>query len=114
MPITNALRAHLLAARLAGPVATTREQSLRSYRLFAARDPRATLGLTPERAWHERDLLRLMADRCGVSGDPAHVSGGDVIDPERTLSSLDAFAERLGAAVGGGLPCCSEPGIRTG
>lgn len=97
---TDALRTHLLAARLAGPVATTREQSLRSYRLFAARDPRATLGLTPERAWCERDLLRLMADRCGVSGDPAHVSGGDVIDPERTLSSLDAFAERLGAAAG--------------
>ncbi|MET4923140.1 phosphatase [Streptomyces sp. PSRA5] len=97
---TGTLRAHLLAARLAGPVATTREQSLRSYRLFAVRDPRATLGLTPERAWCERELLRLMADRCGVSGDPAHVSGGDVIDPERTLSSLDAFAERLGAAAG--------------
>lgn len=97
---TGTLRAHLLAARLAGPVATTREQSLRSYRLFAARDPRATLGLSPERAWCERDLLRLMADRCGVSGDPAHVLGGDVIDPERTLSSLDAFAERLGAAAG--------------
>lgn len=97
---TGTLRAHLLAARLAGPVATTREQSLRSYRLFAVRDPRATLGLTPERDWCERDLLRLMAERCGVSGDPAHVTGGDVIDPERTLSSLDAFAQRLGDAAG--------------
>ncbi|NEA18490.1 phosphatase [Streptomyces halstedii] len=95
---TGALRAHLLAARLAGPVATTRETSLRSYRLFAARDPRVLLGLDPERAWAEGDLLRLMADRCGVSDDPGRVSGPDVIDPERTLAALDAFAERLAGA----------------
>lgn len=81
-------------------MATNREDSLRSYRLFAAHDPRATLGLRPEQPWPERDVLRLMADRCGVSGDPAEVSGGDVIDPERTLSGLDAFAGRLRAAAG--------------
>ncbi|MFG3286466.1 phosphatase [Streptomyces sp. NPDC048111] len=92
----GALRAHLLAARLAGPVATSREVSLRSYRLFAARDPRVMLGLDPERGWDERDLLRLMAEKCGVSDDPGHVSGPDVIDPERTLAALDAFAGRLG------------------
>lgn len=92
---TGALRAHLLAARLAGPVATPRETSLRSYRLFAARDPRVMLGLAPERAWGEGELLRLMAERCGVSADPAHVSGPDAIDPERTVAALDAFAERL-------------------
>ncbi|MFE4217037.1 phosphatase [Streptomyces sp. NPDC056844] len=95
---TGALRAHLLAARLAGPVATPRETSLRSYRLFAARDPRVLLGLDPDRAWGERDLLRLMADKCGVSNDPDHVSGPDVIDPERTLVALEAFAERLAGA----------------
>ncbi|MEU9101783.1 phosphatase [Streptomyces sp. NPDC048361] len=96
----GALRAHLLAARLAGPVATSREESLRSYRLFAARDPRVTLGLDPEWGWGERDLLRLMADKCGVSDDPGHVSGPDVIDPERTLAGLDAFAARLGEVAG--------------
>ncbi|MEU1123937.1 phosphatase [Streptomyces sp. NPDC005899] len=95
---TGALRAHLLAARLAGPVATSREDSLRSYRLFAVGDPRVTLGLAPERPWGERDLLRLMADRCGVSDDPGHVSGLDVIDPERTVAGLDAFARRLAYA----------------
>ncbi|MEV7835222.1 phosphatase [Streptomyces subrutilus] len=101
---TAALRAHLLAARLAGPVATSREASLRSYRLFAARDPRVLLGLDPVRPWGEGDLLRLMADRCGVSADPAHVSGPDVIDPERTVEALEAFAGRLGAAVRVGSP----------
>lgn len=93
----GALRTHLLAARLAGPVATSREESLRSYRLFAARDPRVLIGLDPEWTWRQRDLLGLMADRCGVSADPQCVTGCDVIDPERTLVALDAFAERLSA-----------------
>ncbi|WP_274561234.1 phosphatase [Streptomyces spiramyceticus] len=101
---TGALRAHLLAARLAGPVATSREQSLRSYRLFAARDPRVLLGLDPEQAWGARDVMALMADKCGVSGDPQCVSGADVIDPERTLAGLDAFAGRLADAAARRVP----------
>lgn len=92
------LRAHLLAARLAGPVSTTREESLRRYRLFAARDPRALIGIDPEGDWSQRDLIGLMADRCGVSADPRCTTGHDVIDPDRTLAALDAFADRLGAA----------------
>ncbi|MET9518492.1 phosphatase [Streptomyces sp. NPDC002994] len=101
---TGALRAHLLAARLAGTVATSREQSLRSYRLFAARDPRVLLGLDPEWAWDEREVMALMAERCGVSDDPGMVSGADVIDPERTLAALEAFAGRLGEAAARRLP----------
>ncbi|MGW6404907.1 phosphatase [Streptomyces sp. NPDC055134] len=101
---TGALRAHLLAAHLAGPVATFREVSLRSYRLFAARDPRILLGLDPEWSWGQRDLLALMADKCGVSSDPGDTSGCDVIDPERTLAALDAFAKRLGEAARGRAP----------
>ncbi len=92
------LRAHLVGARLAGTVATSREKSLRSYRLFAARDPRLLLGIDPEGSWKQQDLIELMADRCGVSADSRRTSGQDVIDPERTLAALDAFAERLGDA----------------
>jgi hypothetical protein len=94
----DALRAHLVGARLAGTVATPREESLRSYRLFAARDPRVLLGLDPEGAWSQRDVIELMADRCGVPADHRWTSGQDVIDPERTLAALDAFAERLAEA----------------
>lgn len=94
----GALRAHLVAARLAGPVATLREKSLRSYALFAARDPRQTLGVDPEGAWRLGDLLALMAERCGVSPDPSHTSGEDVIDPDCTVAALDAFADRLAQA----------------
>ena len=101
---TGALRAHLLAARLAGPVATSREESLRSYRLLAARDPRVTLGLDPEWGWGERDLLKLMSDKCGVSADPDHRAGPDVIDPELTLAALEAFAGRLAEAVAQRVP----------
>ncbi len=96
----GALRAHLLAARLAGVVATSREESLRSYRLFAARDPRVLIGIDPERGWGMRELIGLMAERCGVSADPGHVSGHDVIDPGLTLAALDAFAERLAEVAG--------------
>jgi hypothetical protein len=45
-----------------------------------------------------------MADKCGVSADPGHTSGHDVIDPERTLEALDAFAERLAAVAARGGP----------
>ncbi|WP_029383807.1 phosphatase [Streptomyces leeuwenhoekii] len=98
MPTSAALRAHLLATRLAGVVATTREASLRSYRLFAARDPGALMGLDPEGAWGPEELLALMARSCGVLDDPQHTSGQDVIDPDLTLAGLDAFADRLAAA----------------
>jgi Phosphatase len=88
----------LVAARLAGVVGTSREESLRSYRLFAARDPRVLLGLDPVGDWGVGELVGLMAEKCGVSADPGCVSGRDVIDPERTLSGLDAFADRVGEA----------------
>ncbi|NGN67863.1 hypothetical protein G5C51_28670 [Streptomyces sp. A7024] len=89
------LRAHLLAHRIAGPVATTREGALRRYHLFAARDPRALLGLEPERDWTVRDLLGLMAEATGTSADPGHISGPVEIDPDLTIAALDAFADRL-------------------
>lgn len=92
------LRAHLLASRLAGTTATSREKSLRRYRLFAARDPRALIGLEPEREWPVPALLALMAETCGVSADAATVTGHDTIDPERTIAALDAFADRLRSA----------------
>ncbi len=94
----RALRAYLLAARLAGPVATSREESLRSYRLFAERDPRYLIGLDPCGSWTPEELLRLMAQRCGVSPDPDYREGPDAIDPDRTLAGLDAFAVRIAAA----------------
>ncbi|MFF4899975.1 phosphatase [Streptomyces sp. NPDC001068] len=90
------LRDYLVAVGLAGVVGSARERSLRRYRLFAARDPRVLIGIDPQGDWTERELVRLMASRCGVSDDPRCVSGHDVIDPELTVVALDAFAERVG------------------
>ena len=81
-----------------------REGSLRSYRMFAERDPRQTLGLDPEGDWGVAELLKLMADRCGVSADPGNTSGQDVIDPDCTVAALDAFAERLARAAHDRIP----------
>lgn len=49
-------------------------------------------------------MIDLMSEKCGVSADPGHRSGRDVIDPELTLLALDAFAERLAAAAERGAP----------
>ncbi|MFF9779716.1 phosphatase [Streptomyces sp. NPDC013978] len=98
----GALREHLVGSGLAGRVATGREVSLRSYRLFAARDPRFLIGIDPEMPWRQRDVLALMAEKCGVSADPGCTSGQDVIDPELTVRALDRFAERLGAVARSG------------
>ncbi|MFH8403144.1 phosphatase [Streptomyces sp. NPDC018019] len=93
-----ALKAYLVRVRLAGTIATSREKSLTRYRLFAAGDPRALIGLEPANDWSVGEVLRVMAEQCGVSADPGHTSGPDSIDPDRTLAGLDAFADRLGAA----------------
>ncbi|MFF9677711.1 phosphatase, partial [Streptomyces eurythermus] len=98
MVTADRLRAHLLHSGLAGVVGTAREESLRSYRLFAARDPRVLIGLDPAGAWGEREVLALMAERCGVAADPGRTSGPEVIDPERTLAALDACARLLAEA----------------
>ncbi|MEV4433736.1 phosphatase [Streptomyces sp. NPDC049555] len=98
------LIAHLLATGIAGRVATSREGSLARYRRFAARDPRVLIGLEPEYDWRFADLLRLMGQRCGVSVDPRETSGQDVIDPDRTMVALDAFADRLATVAATGAP----------
>ncbi|MEE1931478.1 phosphatase [Streptomyces sp. TRM 70351] len=98
MLTTSVLRTHLLAAGLAGAVATTRERSLRRHRLFAARDPRALLGLEPEHPWSVPQLLALMAGACGACPDPGRRDGRETIDPALTVSALDAFADRLALA----------------
>ncbi|MFF2217721.1 phosphatase [Streptomyces antibioticus] len=91
------IRGYLVAVGLAGVVGSGREKSLGRYRAFAARDPRVLMGVEPQGAWGVGELLALMAEKCGVSADPRCVSGHDVIDPDRTVAALDAFAERVAA-----------------
>ncbi len=97
-PDPAALRAHLVANRIAGDVATTREDNLLKYGMLAARLPKAMFGLEPAGRWNLADILALMAERVGVSPDPSHLRGQDRIDPDRTIDALDRMAEHLARA----------------
>jgi hypothetical protein len=86
------LQDHLTRHRIAGQVATPRQNNLGKYARFARRDPDVLFGLDPEGEWTADDVLALMARRCGVSPDPGHREGQDSIDPRLTVAALDRLA----------------------
>ncbi|MGW0808479.1 phosphatase [Nonomuraea sp. NPDC002799] len=89
------LREHLVYSRIAGDVATSRENNLDHYSSLANGDAYYRLGLTLEQPWSYRDILALMAKSAGVVADPAHRWGQDTIDPDLTIDAIDAMAERI-------------------
>ncbi|MEO3811280.1 phosphatase [Sphaerisporangium sp. B11E5] len=98
-PSRDELREHLIRTRIAGDIATSRENNLDHYRSLAARDPHYMFGLTLDGDWTYRDILALMAKSAGVIPDPEHRYGQDTIDPDRTLDALDALADRVAAVL---------------
>lgn len=99
MPSRDRLREHLVRTRIAGNVATPRENNLDHYSSLANEDPYYMLGLTFEQRWRFRDVLELMAKSAGVVADPRHRWGQDTIDPDLTIDALDAMADRIAAAL---------------
>jgi hypothetical protein len=91
------LREHLVAARIAGDVATPRENNLRAMRRLADGEERAWFGLAPKPVTFA-EVLALMAERVGVVAEASYAEGPDTIDPDRTVERLDAMAERLARA----------------
>ena len=94
-PTREALAAQLVESRIAGAVATTRENNLANYHRMSERDPAYLFGLEPRAPWTFDDVLALMAKRCGVCGDADYQVGGDTIDPELTIERLEAMAAQL-------------------
>jgi hypothetical protein len=94
-PTRDQLRSHLVSSRIAGAVATTRQNNLENYGRMSRREPLYLFGLRPVGRWSYEDVLALMAERCGVVADPAHAYGQDTIDPDRTVDRLDAMADRI-------------------
>jgi hypothetical protein len=90
-------RQHLVDTRIAGDVATPRDNNLRAMRRLADGDEKSWFGLAPRDVTFEQ-VLAVMAARCGVVADPAYVDGPDRIDPDLTIERLNAAAERLARA----------------
>lgn len=98
------LREHLIRTRIAGEVATSRENNLDHYRSLANRDPRHLFGLTPEGRWDGRDVLELMVKSAGVVADPEYTRGPDTIDPDLTIDALDAMGDTVAGVLRAGSP----------
>ncbi|MGW2208205.1 phosphatase [Streptomyces sp. NPDC001781] len=87
---------HLVRTRIAGDVATPRENNLSHYRRLANGDRHFWLGLELGDRWtDEQDVLAVMAERAGVNDDAEHRYGQDTIDPELTVAALERLALRL-------------------
>lgn len=100
VPTRAELIEQLVAARIAGVVATPRANSVRHMELLAAGDPDKLLGLELGDRWPVERVLALMAQRSGAPAapDPVDSRAGDYIDPERTVAALDRMAARLARA----------------
>ncbi|MFF2651525.1 phosphatase [Streptomyces sp. NPDC058045] len=95
-PSRAALVQHLIRTRIAGDVATPRDNNLAHYRGLANGERYFWLGLDLGDRWQdEQDVLAVMAERCGVNDDPEYRFGQDTIDPELTVDALDRMAARL-------------------
>jgi hypothetical protein len=97
-PDDDALRAHLVATRIAGDVVTSREENLRNFGRMSSRDERYLFGLAPRGSWTPEEVLAVMVEKVGVHADPEHAWGQDTIDPDLTLAALRRFRDRLARA----------------
>ncbi len=102
IPSRAALVDHLIRTRIAGDVATPRDNNLSHYRRLANGDRHYWLGLELGDRWtDEQDVLAVMAERCGVNDDPEYRFGQDTIDPQLTVDALDRMGARLRKAAAG-------------
>src|ERR1044072_8631661 len=80
---------HLVRTRIAGDVATPRENNLSHYRKLANGDRHYWLGLELGERWAEdQAAVPVMAGGCGVTDDPDFRNGQDTIDPELTVAAI--------------------------
>jgi hypothetical protein len=108
------LREHLVATRIAGDVATSREDNLKNFGRMAQGRENYDFGLVPRRTWTRDEVLEVMVRLCGVHPDPAYAAGPDTIDPGLTIAALDRWRERLAKAAASGERVALATGHPTG
>lgn len=92
-PSRQALLEHLVRTRVAGDVATPRDNNRDHFRRLSEGDRHYWLGLEFGDRWTDEEaVLAVMAERCGVIADPEHRTGQDTIDPGLTITALDRAA----------------------
>lgn len=94
----DALLAHLVATRMAGDVATSRDSNVGNIDRMLSGDVDYHFGVRLDRDWTPEAVLAVMARRVGVDPDPRRRHGADRIDSRLTLAGLDAAAKRIGQA----------------
>lgn len=99
--MTAALRQHLVDSRIAGLVATSRQDNLRNAARMAEGLDKYAFGLRPLGTWTAEAVVQVMVERCGIEADPAHLEGQDRIDPDLTLAQLERWRQRLAKAAAG-------------
>jgi hypothetical protein len=92
------LRDHLLRNRIAGDVATPRDDNLRNARRMAEGLPKYDFGLSPRREWSYEEVVAVMAERCGIDPDLTRSEGPDTIDVALTVAQLERWRDRLAKA----------------
>jgi len=105
---------HLVASRIAGDVATSRESNVGNIDKMLRRDWDYHFGLELDRPWTADEVLAVMAKRVGMDPDPSRRTGTDRIDPELTVDALEAAAELIGRAAADRAPVFVATGHPTG
>ena len=98
MSTREQLRQHLLDSRIAGDVATPREENLRNMGRMAAGEPGYDFGIVPPVERTRDEVLEVMVRRCGVRPDPSYAAGPDTIDVDLCLAALDRVRDRVALA----------------
>ena len=112
--MSDDLRSHLVASRIAGEVATPRAENWRNAARMAEGRLRYDFGLRPRRTWTPEQVMEVMARRCGTRADLSVRDGVDTIDPDLTVAALERWRERLAKAAAGGERVLLATGHPTG
>ena len=107
--------AQLASAGVVGPHRShSRGNNLSHVRALVEGQPEAAFGMSGMTRYSAGEVLGFLAELTGCSPDLEDVEGEDTLDPERTVASIVAAAERLAAEAARGATIVAATGHPTG